>query len=102
MVTFFSNDVHPLGSSCVDHCSRRSGLVRLPEAPGFCLDSSRRIEGAFSSRWFCRRTWKQRWAGGSQRVAERAGYRHGWEQRKLTLRTGTVQLEVPRARRARR
>ncbi len=44
MVTFFSNDVHPLGSSCVDHCSRRSGLVRLPEAPGFCLDSSRRVE----------------------------------------------------------
>lgn len=34
----------------------------------------------------------------SQRVAERAGYRHGSKQRKLTLRTGTVQLEVPRAR----
>jgi len=34
----------------------------------------------------------------SQRVAERAGYRHGSKQRKLTLRTGTVQLDVPRAR----
>lgn len=34
----------------------------------------------------------------SQRVAERAGYRHGSKQRKLTLRTGTIQLEVPRAR----
>ena len=33
----------------------------------------------------------------SQRVAER-GYRHGSKQRKLTLRTGTVQLDVPRAR----
>src|SRR6266704_522973 len=30
----------------------------------------------------------------SQRVAERAGYRHGSKQRKLTLRTGTVQLGV--------
>jgi len=34
----------------------------------------------------------------SQRVAERAGYRHGSKRRRLTLRTGTVQLEVPRAR----
>ena len=37
-------------------------------------------------------------AGRSQRVAERAGYRHGSKPRNLTLRTGTVQLEVPRAR----
>src|ERR1700692_5115697 len=37
-------------------------------------------------------------AGRSQRVVERVGYRHGSKQRKLTLRTGTVQLEVPRAR----
>jgi transposase-like protein len=37
-------------------------------------------------------------AGRSQRVAERAGYRHGWKPRKLTLRTGTIQLDVPRAR----
>jgi putative transposase len=35
---------------------------------------------------------------GSQRVVERVGYRHGSKQRKLTLRTGTVQLAVPRAR----
>src|SRR6202158_2888232 len=34
----------------------------------------------------------------SQRVAERVGYRHGSKPRKLTLRTGTVQLDVPRAR----
>ena len=34
----------------------------------------------------------------SQRVAERAGYRHGSKPRRLTLRTGTVQLAVPRAR----
>jgi putative transposase len=34
----------------------------------------------------------------SQRVAGRTGYRHGWKPRKLTLRTGPVQLEVPRAR----
>lgn len=34
----------------------------------------------------------------SQRVAERAGYRHGWKQRKLTLRSGTIPLQVPRAR----
>jgi transposase-like protein len=37
-------------------------------------------------------------AGRSQRVAERAGYRHGSKPRRLTLRTGTVQLQVPRAR----
>lgn len=37
-------------------------------------------------------------AGRSQRVAERAGYRHGWKQRRLTLRTGTIGLHVPRAR----
>ncbi|HTG29158.1 MAG TPA: transposase, partial [Methylomirabilota bacterium] len=29
----------------------------------------------------------------SQRVTERAGYRHGSKPRRLTLRTGTVQLE---------
>jgi transposase-like protein len=34
----------------------------------------------------------------SQRVSERVGYRHGSKRRRLTLRTGTVQLEVPRAR----
>ncbi len=34
----------------------------------------------------------------SQRVAERVGYRHGSKPRRLTLRTGTVQLDVPRAR----
>src|SRR5215470_100033 len=34
----------------------------------------------------------------SQRVAERSGYRHGSKPRRLTLRTGTVQLDVPRAR----
>lgn len=34
----------------------------------------------------------------SQRVAERVGYRHGWKPRRLTLRTATVQLDVPRAR----
>jgi transposase-like protein len=34
----------------------------------------------------------------SQRVAERAGYRHGSKPRRLTLRTGTVRLDVPRAR----
>jgi putative transposase len=34
----------------------------------------------------------------SQRVAERAGYRHGSKPRRLTLRTGMVQLDVPRAR----
>ena len=31
-------------------------------------------------------------------MAERAGYRHGAKPRRLTLRTGTVQLDVPRAR----
>jgi len=34
----------------------------------------------------------------SGRVAERAGYRHGSKQRKLTLRTGRIDLDVPRAR----
>jgi putative transposase len=34
----------------------------------------------------------------SQRVAERVGYRHGSKPRRLTLRTGTVQPDVPRAR----
>lgn len=34
----------------------------------------------------------------SQRVAERVGYRHGSKQRKLTLRSGTIPLQVPRAR----
>jgi putative transposase len=34
----------------------------------------------------------------SQRVAERNGYRHGRKRRRLTLRTGTVRVEVPRAR----
>src|SRR6202166_2063312 len=37
-------------------------------------------------------------AGRSQRVAERCGYRHGRKPRRLTLRTGAVQLAVPRAR----
>lgn len=37
-------------------------------------------------------------AGRSRRVAERCGYRHGRKPRRLTLRTGTVQVEVPRAR----
>jgi putative transposase len=37
-------------------------------------------------------------AGRSQRVAERGGYRHGHKSRRLTLRTGTAQLQVPRAR----
>ena len=39
-------------------------------------------------------------ASRSQRVAERVGYRHGRKSRRLTLRTGTVQLKVPRARMA--
>ena len=39
-------------------------------------------------------------ASRSQRVAERVGYRHGHKSRRLTLRTGTVQLKVPRARMA--
>ncbi len=34
----------------------------------------------------------------SQRVAERSGYRHGSKPRRLTLRTGAVQMRVPRAR----
>jgi transposase-like protein len=34
----------------------------------------------------------------SQRVAERCGYRHGRKPRRLTLRTGAVQLAVPRGR----
>jgi transposase-like protein len=33
-----------------------------------------------------------------QRVAERSGYRHGRKSRRLTLRTGTVHVGVPRAR----
>jgi len=37
-------------------------------------------------------------AGRSQRVPGRGGYRHGRKSRGLTLRAGTVQLEVPRAR----
>ena len=37
-------------------------------------------------------------ASRSQRVAERSGYRHGHKSRRLTLRTGTVQMKVPRAR----
>ncbi len=37
-------------------------------------------------------------AGRSQRVAERSGYRHGHKPRRLTLRTGSVHLTVPRAR----
>ena len=37
-------------------------------------------------------------AGRSQRVAERLGYRHGRKSRRLTLRTGTMQMQVPRAR----
>lgn len=37
-------------------------------------------------------------AGRGERVRERAGYRHGAKPRKLTLRSGTVELKVPRAR----
>jgi transposase-like protein len=37
-------------------------------------------------------------AGRSQRVAERCGYRHGRKPRRLTLRTGAVDLTVPRGR----
>jgi transposase-like protein len=37
-------------------------------------------------------------AGRSQRVAEGCGYRRGRKPRRLTLRTGAVQLEVPRGR----
>jgi transposase-like protein len=36
----------------------------------------------------------QRW----ERVAEWCGYRHGRKSRRLTLRTGTVDLAVPRGR----
>lgn len=34
----------------------------------------------------------------SRRVAERNGYRHGRKSRRLTMRTGTVDVRVPRAR----
>ena len=37
-------------------------------------------------------------AGRSQRVAGRCGYRHGRKPRRLTLRTGAVQLAVSRGR----
>jgi transposase-like protein len=37
-------------------------------------------------------------ASRSQRVVVRSGYRHGRKGRRLTLRTGTVALQVPRAR----
>jgi putative transposase len=37
-------------------------------------------------------------AGRGQRVPQRAGYRHGSRPRTLTLRTGTIPLDVPRAR----
>jgi len=37
-------------------------------------------------------------AGRGERVRERAGYRHGSKPRKLTLRSGAVELKVPRAR----
>jgi transposase-like protein len=37
-------------------------------------------------------------ASRSQRVLVRSGYRHGRKGRRLTLRTGTVALQVPRAR----
>lgn len=37
-------------------------------------------------------------ASRSQRVVVRSGYRHGRKGRRLTLRTGTVALRVPRAR----
>jgi putative transposase len=33
-----------------------------------------------------------------QRVAERSGYRHGRKSRRLTLRTGTIRVAIPRAR----
>lgn len=39
-----------------------------------------------------------RGAGRRQRVPGRGGYRHGRKSRGLTLRAGTVKLEVPRAR----
>lgn len=37
-------------------------------------------------------------AGPGERVGERTGYRHGGKPRKLTMRGGTVELRVPRAR----
>jgi transposase-like protein len=37
-------------------------------------------------------------AGRSQRSGERAGYRHGHKPRRLALRSGVVQLQVPRGR----
>lgn len=37
-------------------------------------------------------------AGRGQRVAERLGYRHGNKPRRLALRSGVVELRVPRAR----
>ena len=37
-------------------------------------------------------------ASRSQRVVVRSGYRHGRKGQRLTLRTGTVALQVPRAR----
>jgi putative transposase len=37
-------------------------------------------------------------AGRGERVGERAGYRHGSKPRKLIMRSGTVELKVPRAR----
>jgi putative transposase len=41
-------------------------------------------------------------AGRSRRVTERTGYRHGSKPWTLTLRTGTIRLQVPRARLAER
>ncbi len=37
-------------------------------------------------------------AGRSRRLAERCGYRHGRKPRRLLLRSGAVELAVPRAR----
>ncbi len=37
-------------------------------------------------------------AGRSHRVVERVGYRHGYKSRRLTLCSGAVQMQVPRAR----
>lgn len=37
-------------------------------------------------------------AGRGQRLAERSGYRHGSKPRQLTLRSGSLELKVPRAR----
>jgi putative transposase len=34
----------------------------------------------------------------SQRVSERCGYRHGSKSRRMTLRTGSISMQVPRAR----